>query len=538
MEQEELLVQVLSDTAEGVNASSTLVEDHVLATSSSNSEPDDTKLLQKAVSPITKFFGDKKHKCKMCGAVFSKKLDMHIHRLTHADANDIKQESKDDSSIGVESHSSNLNENHSSAHSIMERQKESNNEKNQQENVGLTQNDQNHFIKTHGQGFPNQSDILLDKNLNSKQIQLDMSVRGSKEYEDMMADIFASDQTKLHLDVLVPGPRRTYQCAPCDKRFEDYGEYLHHREDHPNPKLFKCRTCSKGFTIKGNLTRHEQIHGDIRLFKCSVCEKKFSQKTHLVTHLGTHTRRPFYCKSCRASFTKEYSLNKHLMYEHGVINYASSESSKSDDMGTAESGFPEKSSNDSEDCNSEVDLTGVVRKHEVLMMPADLGNDSDSSLEKYYKNIHYTCGTCYVVFSDFHSYIGHKKEHPTPKLYECELCHKSFTVKGNLQRHQQIHQDIRLHQCDTCTRKFSQKTHLEAHMLVHSKERPYLCATCNSSFTREGNLRRHIKIHTNTEQVLSTTEDEKLPVIFQCAECSKTFMRKGNLKRHQKVHTS
>lgn len=583
MDQETVVVQVLAGeaTQNGHNSS-----DESRVPLDSASEGDDaglqnTQLLRKPLSPITKSYKEKKHQCKQCGAQFSKKLDMHIHRLTHSEADEkgeaiidhdqteIKTEAGLDLTVreaiiehtGPQSEAGldlTLRKRESQSESKADLDKAQDMEKNEDISHGHLQHDQPiqqscDPMMTHDKDMLDHSYVSEESNeqfhIDDDHLDNDISElkSTSKDYQDMLSRILSdASQSKYHLDIIVPTPRRTYQCGPCNKRFSDYSLYLQHREDHPNPKLFKCSVCLKGFTIKGNLTRHQQIHEDVRLFECSFCPKKFSQKTHLVTHLGIHTKTAIFCQCCGMTFQTEHSLRAHMVQFHAQdqslsdmegVNGKQTSGISGEEILPEQSDFIQKyDNNDScvvQDINAMVGHSAIDGSTEMLQVGL---HNKDTSLERYYRNIHYTCGTCGVVFFDFQTYISHKKEHPTPKLFACEQCGKSFTVKGNLQRHLQIHQDIRLHECDVCHKKFSQKTHLAAHMHVHSKERPYMCTLCGGSFTREGNLRRHIKMHTNAKK---ETEQQlvKALQIFKCEECFKTFMRKGNLKRHQKLHT-
>lgn len=547
MDKETVVVQVL---AEGVtpNGHTSSDEGATPVDGSSNcGDPgkENTKLLRKPLSPITKSYKEKKHHCKQCGAQFLKKLDMHIHRLTHSETDErgnLIEQTGARSETGLDlTLPKEEDESQSEPNFVNTEHMENNSDRQDVNPLDRPKDHTNNQMISH-------DDVMVDRSYvgegYDEQLPIDDDVKdfsSSNEGQDMLSKILSdASQSKYHLDIIVPTPRRTYQCGPCNQRFTDYSLYLHHREDHPPPKLFKCSVCSKGFTIKGNLTRHLQIHKDVRLFECNFCLKKFSQKTHLVAHLGTHTRKPFFCKFCGLIFQKEQDLRAHEFQEHAhdepLSDLCQSSTMESSSMKVAGLSPEEicalQKYKSSVSLDSLEEFSNIDKAVDVLSAHSD-----DTCPETYYRNIHYTCGTCGIVFFDFQTYITHKKEHPTPKLFACEQCGKSFTVKGNLQRHLQIHQDIRLHECEICHKKFSQKTHLAAHMHVHSKERPYLCTLCGGSFTREGNLRRHIKMHTNIKKVDPVPQTEQHLPIFKCEECFKTFMRKGNLKRHERLHT-
>lgn len=554
MDKEKLVVQVLAE--ESSQNGHTSSEDSAApidsGTDVGDSDHQNTKLLRKPLSPITKSYKDKKYPCKQCGSQFTKKLDMHIHRLAHSEAEESSDQAVDTAGNETETgldltlrkkeagspSKSDLEKPLETANTTDREDVDQQNEHDGRSTDAITS--ENEILDHHSYVTESDEDLAI----NDSSLDGDIAGMNSEDYQDMLSTILCdATHSKYRLDIIVPTPsKRTYQCGPCNKRFGDYSSYLHHRTDHPNPKLFKCSVCLKGFTIKGNLTRHQQIHKDVRLFQCHFCQKKFSQKTHLVSHLGTHTRKPFMCKLCGMIYEKEENLTIHLFHDHAESTPSSETPTNTQlSSGTKAEGLPPEGIQTTKELSkdeSSVNQDGIktysnIGKDAEMLMEGGIDNVPN---ENYYRNIHYTCGTCGVVFSDFQTYIVHKKDHPTPKLFSCEQCGKGFTVKGNLQRHIQIHQDIRLHECDLCHKKFSQKTHLSAHMHVHSKERPYVCVLCGGSFTREGNLRRHVKMHSSDKRELEERADKSLQ-IFQCDECFKTFMRKGNLKRHQKLHT-
>lgn len=55
-----------------------------------------------------------------------------------------------------------------------------------------------------------------------------------------------------------------------------------------------------------------QVEEKVRKYQCSYCLKKFGWPTDLKRHILIHTgERPFQCKSCDCSFTRNFLLKKH-----------------------------------------------------------------------------------------------------------------------------------------------------------------------------------------------------------------------------------
>lgn len=55
----------------------------------------------------------------------------------------------------------------------------------------------------------------------------------------------------------------------------------------------------------------------LRKYECSFCSRNFGWSTDLKRHILTHTgERPFVCKLCDATFTRNFLLQKHVLKQH------------------------------------------------------------------------------------------------------------------------------------------------------------------------------------------------------------------------------
>ncbi|XP_043936511.1 oocyte zinc finger protein XlCOF6-like [Protopterus annectens] len=112
-------------------------------------------------------------------------------------------------------------------------------------------------------------------------------------------------------------PHKSYQpqkhiCAECGKTFTDIANLRKHRRIHNGYTRTTCKVCGKSFSQSSNLKRHLWIHLEEKPFNCSECGQGFALKTSLSKHLQIHIEKPFMCTACKMSFREEDELQYHI----------------------------------------------------------------------------------------------------------------------------------------------------------------------------------------------------------------------------------
>lgn len=79
----------------------------------------------------------------------------------------------------------------------------------------------------------------------------------------------------------------------------------------------KCLLCDKSFTKRFSLSRHMNSHNGIRPHKCSMCDFAFIQKSDMLRHEETHfTDLRYRCSVCRKRFKTKKNLDCHRRKHH------------------------------------------------------------------------------------------------------------------------------------------------------------------------------------------------------------------------------
>ena len=77
-------------------------------------------------------------------------------------------------------------------------------------------------------------------------------------------------------------------------------------------EAFNCTYCPKSFTKRFSLQRHLLIHTGDKPFLCEFCPKRFSRPDSLKLHQRVHTgEEPFMCEFCPKRFTRSDHLKLH-----------------------------------------------------------------------------------------------------------------------------------------------------------------------------------------------------------------------------------
>lgn len=75
-----------------------------------------------------------------------------------------------------------------------------------------------------------------------------------------------------------------------------------------------CKICSKTFTKRFSLTRHLRLHNNVNGFKCSRCDLSYLHRTELKRHETTHKKTYDYtCRDCGKRFVNKENFKKHRL---------------------------------------------------------------------------------------------------------------------------------------------------------------------------------------------------------------------------------
>lgn len=113
-----------------------------------------------------------------------------------------------------------------------------------------------------------------------------------------------SEKTAYHFD------QQLFICIKCQKRFQQYDQYM----EHTTNLVCSIESC----------------------LSCKYCDARFSNQKELVRHLAEqHLRsdrfnsaKPYECEDCLQSFGTRYSLRRHRINLHGVVEEASEKKRK------------------------------------------------------------------------------------------------------------------------------------------------------------------------------------------------------------------
>jgi hypothetical protein len=151
---------------------------------------------------------------------------------------------------------------------------------------------------------------------------------------------------------------KKFQCEHCTEKFAyKWLMEAHAAKKHGIGKLFTC-ACGQTFNRQSNLTQHaticKEVQGPGNETVCKVCTKRFKCKKYLDVHMKFQhdiTTQPSVCNICGESFTRPWSLTRHLKRTHAIVE----SSNKDTDSNTATntSGKEGESDSDTEITNKE-----------------------------------------------------------------------------------------------------------------------------------------------------------------------------------------
>ncbi|XP_068216047.1 PR domain zinc finger protein 15-like isoform X2 [Palaemon carinicauda] len=269
------------------------------------------------------------------------------------------------------------------------------------------------------------------------------------------------------LDRHINGHSRQYQCEICNKTYATNTSLKHHiqlcRQIQQVVSFghVKCEDCGEVSTSTSEFRTHYQKH--THPFNCSGCDQRFKTRVGFEIHV---CRVELTCDHCGAEFRSVQALNRHAAV-HGPPPFTCMSCRRS---------FYRKESLDRHNCCS---------KEEIKEAPQTKGN------------FNFKCNICGVILSTRHSFNTHvKSAHggSAAKEHGCDVCGKQFSRKDLLREHSVVHTPPSL-PCPECKKLFKTHKSLDVHTLIHQGIKRFVCKYCGKKYHQKVNLAKHERSH-------------------------------------------
>ena len=326
---------------------------------------------------------------------------------------------------------------------------------------------------------------------------------------------------------------RLYQCALCDKRFEEASSLRRHvRMLHSDVMPLQCDQCDEGFIAKSTLIDHvrtchneksfhlndmskvelnetvenastsviiqsKQINEcsdmtqisdnqNVNRFECTQCKMLFRTEDRLHKHLATATHKSeqrYQCDVCGKSFKTENHLKEHeKIHLEKTLDFKFNVKEEAKDTFSS-IGEPVIKS-ETQDDNYATEESGNIEEPGEPEEPKQLGEPEEPKEPR-------------------------EPEEPQPP-FQCEECGKGFEAKSALTEHMKTdHFSVfavtrrsqgKLTSVDILDHTVAKNlitvsSALKRHLSTQRIEKPHLCSQCDKAFADRINLAKHLRTH-------------------------------------------
>lgn len=348
-----------------------------------------------------------------------------------------------------------------------------------------------------------------------------------------------------HVIVLDSIDKDIFVCGMCKSVFYYLEGFLSHKKLQCTPKELKNASSDSKSTetttasLRASNTEPQQEkcaekqRAATSSLPCSECGKMLKNMKTLKVHMKSHDFKPYQCLICGRCFNQNSHLQRHVISHKVWLESLSKTTVKSADDEILSYSCPY--------CKVVFSNYHIFRSH--------LKNHETM---KKYKCIQ---GECIYFFETVESLLHHvSADHESP-VYSCSICKRLFNSLETIATHQQSHKSFIMQnvqdrqfkclQCDAvfkkpeklslhmltenhkkmcihCSKTFVSDKRLRLHLQTHRKIKPYECNICNSSFHMKKYLTNHMLKHGSKK--------------FTCSVCKNMFMRRDLLQRHMKLH--